>query len=464
MKINRIKISNFRLFKEKEFTLNPEFNLVVGVNGSGKTSFLNSISVAIAGWAHAYIKNKNNLRPIADDEIREIQLENRFDKAKSVEIKAYGDAVIVDRYGLKKQGHAVWSRKRYEDSEATFLSGEIDYGNGTFYNLNFNYLGRDILNYIERGLKYNLPLFAVYACDRLWLPKKEISLEESAKLKNSRFDPYKDCFHTAADHSAVGEWILKHELASIQQKVETPILISIKAAAKAALDKCSGLRFDFEASRVMIEFEDGSITPFEHLSDGQRTMLGLFCDLARRCAILNPHLAEKASSETEGIVLIDELDLHLHPKWQRRIIEDLRKTFPKIQFICTTHSPFLIQSLRSGDELIILEGNDEATGETETSKYTESSSKMSFPEVGNLGIEQIVSGIMGVDDPEVSTEYMRMYNCAKEYLAELDIADKSSEEHLEEFKKQLANKLAPFADNPAFQAVLEAERIIKLGS
>ncbi|GEM_PF-3154147 len=61
--------------------------------------------------------------------------------------------------------------------------------------------------------------------------------------------------------------------------------------------------------------------------------------------------------KTEGVVLIDELDLHLHPKWQRHVIEDLRTTFPKIQFIFTSHSPFLIQSLRSSEELIMLDGS-----------------------------------------------------------------------------------------------------------
>jgi predicted ATP-binding protein involved in virulence len=82
----------------------------------------------------------------------------------------------------------------------------------------------------------------------------------------------------------------------------------------------------------------------------------LFCDIARRAAILNPHLGGDASSKTKGVILIDELDLHLHPKWQRRIIEDLRRVFPNVQFICTTHSPFLIQSLRSSEELIMLDG------------------------------------------------------------------------------------------------------------
>jgi predicted ATP-binding protein involved in virulence len=350
----------------------------------------------------------------------------------------------VDRYAQRKYGGAIWTRTRTEDSKQTFTSGRIDYGSGKLYNLNFNQLGHDILTYIEKGETFSLPLFAFYECDRLWRPKDELSAEQSARAKYSRFDPYIDCFHTGADHRAIGEWLLKHELASLQQKEETPMLQAIRSAARAAVEGCTDLRFDFEESRVMIEFEDGKAIPFEHLSDGQRTMLGLFCDLARRAAVLNPHFGGEANAKTAGVVLIDELDLHLHPKWQRRIIEDLRRTFPQIQFICTTHSPFLIQSLRSGEELTMLDGQPTA-------------------QLANMSVEEIAQGIMGISNPQVSLRYEEMKGAAKHYLELLEEASKAPEEKLTAFKEQLADAVAPFADNPAFQAFLEMKRAVKLG-
>ncbi|MGH9765374.1 MAG: AAA family ATPase, partial [Blastocatellia bacterium] len=111
---------------------------------------------------------------------------------------------------------------------------------------------------------------------------------------------------------------------------------------------------------VIVEIESQGKQPFNNLSDGQRSMLALVGDIAQKAVTLNPHLGPNALEETPGAVLIDELDLHLHPKWQRRIVEDLRRTFPKIQFVATTHSPFLIQSLRSGEELIMLDGQPTA--------------------------------------------------------------------------------------------------------
>jgi predicted ATP-binding protein involved in virulence len=81
---------------------------------------------------------------------------------------------------------------------------------------------------------------------------------------------------------------------------------------------------------------------FRNLSDGQRIMLTLIGDLAKRVIMLNPQLGRDVLQQTPGIVMIDELDLHLHPTWQRRVIHDLKRTFPQIQFVVTTHSPQLI--------------------------------------------------------------------------------------------------------------------------
>ena len=144
------------------------------------------------------------------------------------------------------------------------------------------------------------------------------------------------------------------------------------------------------------------------------------------------------------MVLIDELDLHLHPKWQRRIIEDLRRTFPKIQFVATTHSPCLIQSLRSGEELIMLDGQPTA-------------------QLANKSLEDIAGGIMGISNPQLSLHYDEMKTAARHDLEMLETASLEPGEKLEAFKERLAESIGPYADNPAFQAYLEMKRSAKLG-
>jgi predicted ATP-binding protein involved in virulence len=159
---------------------------------------------------------------------------------------------------------------------------------------------------------------------------------------------------------------------------------------------------------------------------------------------LNPHLGADVLSETEGVVMIDELDLHLHPTWQRHVIEDLRTTFPMIQFICTSHSPFLIQSLRSGEELLMLEGQPTA-------------------KLGDLSIAEIAEGIQGVPDTSVSARYAEMKVTAKQYLQLLEDTTLSPADKSDVFKDQLVDAISPFADNPAFQALLELQRVARLG-
>lgn len=173
-------------------------------------------------------------------------------------------------------------------------------------------------------------------------------------------------------------------------------------------------------------------------------MLALVGDLARKAATLNPHLGQNVLLETPGVVLIDELDLHLHPLWQRRVIENLRTTFPSVQFICSTHSPFLIQSLRSGEELLMLEGQPTAN-------------------LSDLALDQIARGIQGVSRPEVSERYQSMKEVARHYLETLDEAASSPEHKLTEYRERLERSIAPYADNPAFQAFLEMKRAVKLG-
>jgi predicted ATP-binding protein involved in virulence len=137
------------------------------------------------------------------------------------------------------------------------------------------------------------------------------------------------------------------------------------------------------------------------------------------------------------------LDLHLHPKWQRTIIESLRSAFPRLQFICTTHSPFLIQSQRLGN-LIQLdkEGDEEAAAE----------------EFHRQSIEDIVEDVQGVELPQKSKRYLDMMEAAESYYRRLhEVADEADTELLS-LKKRLDELTIPFGDDAAFAALLKYER------
>ena len=107
-------------------------------------------------------------------------------------------------------------------------------------------------------------------------------------------------------------------------------------------------------------------------------------------------------------------------------------------------SPFLIQSLRTGEELIMLDGTP-------------------APALGNMALSEIAIGVMQINDPDVSNRYADMKSVALEYLMELEKSKKAPIEKLDDFKKKLAEKISPYADNPAYQAFLEMKRIVALG-
>lgn len=187
---------------------------------------------------------------------------------------------------------------------------------------------------------------------------------------------------------------------------------------------------------LLLRYVDGRTVAFSELSDGYRNIVAMVADLAIKMVMLNPHLAKDALSKTPGVVLIDELDLHLHPKWQRRVVEDLRRTFPRVQFICTTHSPFIVQSLRSGEELIVLDGQPTMG-------------------VANLTIREVAQGLMGVEESETSKRYGEMKDTARALLEEIEARKPLAGEALAQFEKKLAEATGPYADNPAYQAFLE---------
>ncbi len=208
------------------------------------------------------------------------------------------------------------------------------------------------------------------------------------------------------------------------------------------MPNCTNVYHEFDPDKpqgLKIELDDGGILPFNSLSDGTRNFFAIIADMAYKCVTLNPHLKERALVETEGVVLIDELDLHLHPEWQRKIIKVLKDTFPMIQFIATTHSPFLIQETGK-EQLIILKNNT-------IHKITSGA---------NLSIEDIAEELQYVVNPQWSKSRQEMFKKAKEYYKAV-----KEKRDTPEMKADLVNSMKPFGLDTAFYAIVEQEKIIE---
>jgi len=206
------------------------------------------------------------------------------------------------------------------------------------------------------------------------------------------------------------------EATTLQKKNEGGVLFAVKQAIANCMENWGEVFYDFSEDDLIATSIDGSrALPFRMLSDGERNMLAMVADIARRAAILNPHLEERALTQTPGIVLIDEIDLHLHPRWQRRVVDNLRETFPNLQFIATTHSPFIIQSLRAGELIDLNEG--------EPAEYVDKP------------IDYVAEHVQGVSGS--SPRYEKMMEVAEEYYRVLQQAEGASSEEIDRLKKRL---------------------------
>ena len=187
------------------------------------------------------------------------------------------------------------------------------------------------------------------------------------------------------------------------------------------------------------QLENGQWMSFNMLSDGYQNIIRLAADIAYRAITLNPHLGADAVKETEGVVLIDEIDMHLHPSWQRNIIADLKKTFPRIQFIVTTHSPFIVQSLRA-EELINLDG------QVSESPFTKS-------------IEEIAETDMQVKDVNRSQRFLELQRLASDYFDLIEQGKTAvTDSKTKDIKSQLDEIELEFSDDPVYVALMKAER------
>src|SRR6185437_6373893 len=196
------------------------------------------------------------------------------------------------------------------------------------------------------------------------------------------------------------------------------------------LDGFSDPKIEESPLRLRVNKGDESLH-LDQLSDGERSLLAIVADLIRRLSLANPEISDPLLGA--GVVLVDEIELHLHPTWQRNVIEKLRTTFPNIQFIATTHSPFVIQSLRAG-ELINLDPEE-------------------FGEYADKSIEDIAENVMGVDVPQKSERYRQMMDAAEAYFRLLRESGASAGD-VDAAEQRLNELAAPFSDDPAFQALL----------
>ncbi|MBW3081724.1 AAA family ATPase [Bifidobacterium saguinibicoloris] len=331
--------------------------VLVGDNGSGKTAIVDAAVVALGTYlvkfpdvkAPSILKDDVRWSVVTAPDTSTEEFQQRF----PVTIEATGDVMGHD--------HLTWRREKHSERGTTTVSGAksmVDIGD------------RDQQK-VRETANIHLPLIACYGTDRLWpRDRQKWATHSTAYLQaRTRFNGYDGCLDHEVSIKQMSAWFESMTAREYRKKIEIPEFQAVRHTIAESLRLLAGIEdagIDFDDGRLLVSYTapDGmrlKDQPFETLSDGYRAVIGMVADIARRMAQLNPFFGKDAIKVTPGVVLIDEVDLHLHPKWQERILDVLTTLFPQIQFIVTTHSPLVISTVRA-EELRIIKHDGEGEG------------------------------------------------------------------------------------------------------
>jgi predicted ATP-binding protein involved in virulence len=436
--IENITLSNYRKFENKTFALNPRMNVFVGKNASGKTTALEAVCVMMGAYLAAYKEYvpSQYVFNISDSDI--LLKENKIKKGVVTpsETKQFPCSVACD---------LVW------DTKTVSYQRIVEKEGGRTKFAGKNPMQKKVLEWEASIKKADIsdqnqiyPLVLYLSSARLWNENR--SGKAMDKIP-ARTDAYQRCLdkkrgnQSAFDYIKLLRDIAQEENGGEQYPAYNIIMDAVKYSLKDELQKGQEIQFSSRYGEIALKNEDSTVIRFATLSDGYRNVIKIVTDIATKMCILNPYLEEDVLKLTPGVVIIDELDLSLHPTWQKRIVRILKELFPKVQFICATHSPFIIQSLEEG-ELIVLDESVEAE------------------DYSGQSIEDIAEEIMGVNIPQYSEKKEEMYRSAHEYFTALNRKDITKED-LRKLKEKADVLAAEYSDNPAYGAYIKLKYMEK---
>ncbi len=355
LRIDKLELENYRCFDRLEITFDKQLTVLVASNGKGKTAILDAIAVAFGtfvnatGYAKGAVFHREDVRLIRARETQSKEMEAQY-------------PLTLKCVGLIQNEQASWNREFRTPKSATTTKDTkplVEYG-------------KSFISSVVNDNQSVFPAISYYGTGRLWATKK--LTKNKKKHSTSRLSGYIDALDPQSSYKAFAEWfeyVCKSEFETIMEAHESSLALTenefskmkqaVQRAVNIVISHVSGWRniiYRQKADTIVATHETEGEIPVAQLSDGIRSVIGLVADIAYRAIKLNPHLGEDAAKQTPGLILIDEVDMHLHPAWQQTILSDLIKAFPLMQFIVTTHSPQVLTTVKR--EQIRLISGDEA--------------------------------------------------------------------------------------------------------
>lgn len=343
LQVSRLRLENFRCFAALNATFEPDLTVLFAENGGGKTALLTALAI---GFSLLQPRQPKETSLQAERDARRV-------RGKGGLREPVGACTVECTANIGAVADVTWSvtaspTSRRRDTKLSDVSDAIE-------------------RVRQPGERW--PLIAFYDTGRFSSERKASS---KGREFQDRWDGYAACLDPHATDGPLLDWLKGEEAGDRSRRnrgeSERGLYPGVLEAMKRATPGVAEIRYD-PVDGPMVRFDHGSEAAWDELSDGFHVFIALVGDIARRAVILNSQDGAEAPLLVEGVVLIDEVDLHLHPRWQRIVLGRLRQAFPKLQFIVTTHSPQVLSSTKNhqvrrlvnwtiSDDPVFVEGRD----------------------------------------------------------------------------------------------------------
>ena len=370
MRIEELHLQNFRGFRELKLTFPPDLAVFIGSNGSGKSSILDGIAILLDEYVKSYPNDRFHLQ---EDDIN-INSNKAF---ISILVKVESQNKLYWEVGKNRDKTQFETNKKEIDNYAFEVTLRLNDHDDDEIKSSIN----NPIIQTDDNNNFPLPIIVYYQTNRIFIKSsaiEDMSDEERQNNYENRLFGYQTAFSgNINDFRDFLYWFKEEEEYENEVRLRqdtnfrNPRLQIIRKALETFLEGFPDTEFsDLHIVRVsssreggtrrlskpsLVIKKNGENFKLDQLSDGEKTLLMLVVDIARRLAILNPSItnASELLETGTGIILIDEIDLHLHPQWQRIVIPSFRKTFPNCQFIVTTHSPQVLSGVNRENVFIL---------------------------------------------------------------------------------------------------------------
>ncbi|ACS54512.1 conserved hypothetical protein [Rhizobium leguminosarum bv. trifolii WSM1325] len=351
LRLDKLSLTNFRCFANCEIEFHSGLTVLVAQNGSGKTAVLDAAGAALS----VFVNTLYPLEKIWRIERSDVRLipgqEHKMSPCLPVEYEAQATVQATSvtwRSAVRTYGDKV--------RPSTRNLGPISMAAQPFLS--------------DTAV---LPLIAYYGTGRLWNEQRQTEYRRSSVTNvDERVAGYADCLTSSSSFKGISAWF-EHRFRQTasplyRESLQTNLAMieGVKTATDTVLQPTgwSNLRWDDELHTLTAKHDGRGELPLSMLSDGVRTMLALVADVARRCASLNPQLSDQAALKTPGVLIVDEVDMHLHPSWQQQVLGLLQSAFPALQIIVSTHSPHVLSTVEKSSIRVLHVKNGDVVVET----------------------------------------------------------------------------------------------------